>query len=548
MTSGGSSRPPAAPAATGAPAPAPAGPAPLGRGLLAPAALRSLLVLAVLLAWVLLPLDHATLTPAIGLAFLGLATAEVAEVRRVHPAGRRAAAVRALAPLAGAVVLLAAPGDAGTPARAAGAVLAVRAAGDLLALATVGDRTGARAWLAGLAAAETAGAVAGLLLTDLFGQAALVTLAFAWLAGGLVVTLRALEPRDPTADPTAGPVTTPVADPDDQDGRPWVTAPIPRGGAMTPDERAALADRVHFDGPQARQRLARFVLLLVLATVIATYGVLAGSVAAVIGGMIVAPLMGPIQALAVGLVAGAGRRAARAALVLTGGTLAVLAVSMLIAATTRDLVVLLDGEQVLARTAPALPDLAVALAAGVAGGLALVRADVGDSLPGVAIAVSLVPPLCVSGSCLAGGRPSEALGAFLLFAINMVAIVVATGAVLVLHGFGTVAGLGGHRLLTLSLAGGLALAVLAIPLATTGLDAVRSEDEEAAVRSALDAWLAPVPDAQVLQVVTDDGGVGVLLVSAVRPPPTSDLDARVEEILGRPVDVSVQWLEPRTSP
>jgi uncharacterized membrane protein len=55
--------------------------------------------------------------------------------------------------------------------------------------------------------------------------------------------------------------------------------------------------------------------------------------------------------------------------------------------------------QVIGRTDPSLIDLIAALATGSVGAFALVRADVSDTLPGVAIAISLVPPSC---SCSIG--------------------------------------------------------------------------------------------------------------------------------------------------
>ena len=49
------------------------------------------------------------------------------------------------------------------------------------------------------------------------------------------------------------------------------------------------------------------------------------------------------------------------------------------------------------RLQPNLLDLGVAIASGIAGAYAYVREDVAKSVSGVAIAVALVPPLCVSG-------------------------------------------------------------------------------------------------------------------------------------------------------
>ncbi|MGB0093832.1 MAG: DUF389 domain-containing protein, partial [Solirubrobacteraceae bacterium] len=55
-------------------------------------------------------------------------------------------------------------------------------------------------------------------------------------------------------------------------------------------------------------------------------------------------------------------------------------------------------------------DLIAALATGAVGSFALVRDDVSDTLPGVAFAISLVPPLAVVGLTLESGAPKQALG------------------------------------------------------------------------------------------------------------------------------------------
>ena len=80
---------------------------------------------------------------------------------------------------------------------------------------------------------------------------------------------------------------------------------------------------------------------------------------------------------------------------------------------------------------PRLIDLLAALATGVVGAFALIRADVSDTLPGVAIAISLVPPLAVVGLTLRVRGADESLGALLLFGTNVAAII-ATGTVLLL--------------------------------------------------------------------------------------------------------------------
>jgi uncharacterized membrane protein len=98
-----------------------------------------------------------------------------------------------------------------------------------------------------------------------------------------------------------------------------------------------------------------------------------------------------------------------------------------------------------------------------------VRDDVSDTLPGVAIAISLVPPLAVVGLTLESGAPKQALGALLLFLTNFGAILL-TGLIVmaIYHVRATaVQGLGskhGHPRLAVAVVVGFVI-VLAAPLA-----------------------------------------------------------------------------------
>jgi len=84
--------------------------------------------------------------------------------------------------------------------------------------------------------------------------------------------------------------------------------------------------------------------------------------------------------------------------------------------------------QVAGRVNPRLIDLTAALATGAVGSVALVRRDISDTLPGVAIAISLVPPLTVVGLTAESGAWGESFGALFLFGTN-VASILATGIV-----------------------------------------------------------------------------------------------------------------------
>ncbi|MGB7961934.1 MAG: DUF389 domain-containing protein [Propionicimonas sp.] len=179
-------------------------------------------------------------------------------------------------------------------------------------------------------------------------------------------------------------------------------------------------------GPDRSRKWSAFWVLLVLAAIIASAGVVADSTATVIGAMIVAPLMTPILGTALALVLADRRELLHNAGLVLVGAMAVVAIGYLVGALHANDVLAATNAQVAGRVSPKLIDLTAALATGVVGAFALVRSDVSDTLPGVAIAISLVPPLAVVGLTLESGAPSEAMGALLLFATNVTAII-ATG-------------------------------------------------------------------------------------------------------------------------
>ncbi|GAA4993965.1 DUF389 domain-containing protein [Yinghuangia aomiensis] len=220
----------------------------------------------------------------------------------------------------------------------------------------------------------------------------------------------------------------------------------------------------------------RFWGLLLLAAVIASAGVVGDSTATVIGAMIVAPLMTPILGSALAVVLADRTHLVRSVLLVLGGALVVVAVGFLvgwIAAPPDDFA---SNTQVSARISPRLIDLLAALATGTVGAFALVRSDISDTLPGVAIAISLVPPLAVTGLLLNVGRYHDAGESALLFATNVAAIVATGTTVFLIFGVRVAArGTVGVRVGELrgkTLAAVAAMLVLvAVPL-TTGTTAV----------------------------------------------------------------------------
>lgn len=262
------------------------------------------------------------------------------------------------------------------------------------------------------------------------------------------------------------------------------------GGPVDAAELARVRDVLLFEGDDLAQRQVKFWSLLVLSTGIATFGLIGDSAATVIGAMIVAPLMIPIMGTAYGVAIG-GRKATwnSLALVVAGGTMAV-ALAWLLAQPFLRTIDPVSNSQIAARTAPRLIDLAAALATGLAGAFATSRSDVSDTLPGVAIAISLVPPLATVGICLAVGQPTLAMGALLLFITNVLAIIAAGTLVFTVMGFSSaaVAERTGSKAAAVTTVVVLMLTVC-VPLGIQGRQVALANIAEQRVSTAAEVWL-----------------------------------------------------------
>ena len=177
-----------------------------------------------------------------------------------------------------------------------------------------------------------------------------------------------------------------------------------------------------------------FIFLSVASCIIATCGLLLNSSAVIIGAMIVAPLMLPLRGLALGAMKGDVFLFRRGITTLLVGTLLSVVLSAMIGAVA-SIPFTEFSPEILARTQPNLFDLVIALAAGAVGGFAKLRREVSDAIAGTAIAVALMPPLCVVGLSLSQGATFAARGAFLLYATNLLGITLACMLVFIWEGY-----------------------------------------------------------------------------------------------------------------
>lgn len=163
--------------------------------------------------------------------------------------------------------------------------------------------------------------------------------------------------------------------------------------------------------------------VLMFAILIASIGLNVNSTAVIIGAMLISPLMSPIVGMGYGAAVGDVkliRLAFRNMLIFIA--ISIFASTLYFAITPLEQA----QSELLARTTPTLWDVLIAFFGGSAGIIALTRKEPSNTIPGVAIATALMPPLCTAGYGLAHQNWEYFFGASYLFTINCVFIAFAT--------------------------------------------------------------------------------------------------------------------------
>lgn len=199
-------------------------------------------------------------------------------------------------------------------------------------------------------------------------------------------------------------------------------------------DRRSVYDKVIFEGHDGVGRTRQFYVLMGFASVIASLGILSDSTAVVIGAMLIAPLMTPLMGTAVSLTMGWPKRLRSEGTLVLGGIAVGIGIGALTSLMSPTVVDTVNNSQIASRSNPTLLDLFIAIAAGGAGAFSLSRKESSGSLPGVAVAIALVPPLAVTGICWSQSDWGRGTGALLLFATNALAIILVGGFTFVLTG------------------------------------------------------------------------------------------------------------------
>lgn len=311
-----------------------------------------------------------------------------------------------------------------------------------------------------------------------------------------------------------------------------------------PDEDAYAAVEELFPTGDARvEFIFRFSALIVLSSSIAAFGLLADSAAVVIGAMLVAPLMTPILATASATVRAENRELVIALSIIALGTVLAILVGYATSAIASDAIGTTElPKEVRARTFPGLLDLGIAITAGAAAGYILPRRAATSALPGVGIAVALIPPLATIGITYELGARTDSSNALLLYLTNLAAIVFAASIMLVLAGFRPRTRVSRKMLAARVLVTLTAVAAVAVPLTFHTLSTVEDTRLRRTVADAVVAWDGAARVVELNADATDGRArVNILIAGPNTPREVWTLAEQIRDDFGGPVELDMQY-------
>lgn len=178
-----------------------------------------------------------------------------------------------------------------------------------------------------------------------------------------------------------------------------------------------------------------YVMMNAFATIVGCCGLVTSSTPVVIGAMIMAMLLGPIVGVSLALVEGDNNLLKKALMSEAVGVMIVLCISFMFANLYQASDTLLLNSDLIKYTSPNILDLIIAMVGGAAGTFVSISRKLRVNMIGVAMAITLMPPLSACGIFLSHGHFGYASGAFLLFFANFVGIQFSSSMMLWLFGF-----------------------------------------------------------------------------------------------------------------
>ena len=262
--------------------------------------------------------------------------------------------------------------------------------------------------------------------------------------------------------------------------------------------------------------------ILICSILIASVGLNTDSTAVVIGAMLISPLLGPILGL--------GLSISTNDIDTLKNSLINILVMVLLSITTAYIFFALiqisdETSELLSRTSPDIRDVLIAFCGGVALIIAKTKKEnISSAIFGVAIATALMPPLCTVGYYLAENNLTNATGAFLLFLINTLYIIVATYIVLKVLGFPLKVYANSKRRKFVNRAVTLIAASFAIIAVLEFIEVMDESKFEREARSFLDSELVALPNGDYLSksaIIDYNGGESKITINTFGQKPIS---------------------------
>lgn len=190
------------------------------------------------------------------------------------------------------------------------------------------------------------------------------------------------------------------------------------------DRYRAISDLVRESQPNGS-----YYSLLILSSIIISAGVLLGNASVLIGGMLVTPVLTPILLIALAIVTSKPIIIHKTSILILKSIGLVMAVSFMASlifgvGENNDFInsVIINTDNIRG----AFLYFLVALASGVAATFAWIRKEVNDILPGISIAVSLVPPMSLVGVWVAQQNFENARFFLFVFLFNLFGILMSS--------------------------------------------------------------------------------------------------------------------------
>jgi len=161
-----------------------------------------------------------------------------------------------------------------------------------------------------------------------------------------------------------------------------------------------------------------YVVMILFSAIVASIGLLRNNVVFIIGAMVIAPALGPNLALSFATTLSDAHLIRKAFKAIVIGVLTAVVPAYIIG-----IVFEIDTSipELIYRTEVSLGDVIVALIAGSAAAISF-TSELISALIGVMVAVALLPPLVTMGMLAGAGRWELALGALLLFLVNLICV------------------------------------------------------------------------------------------------------------------------------